>query len=131
GRSHSLLTPQLTAREVQMQLNHHSLFRLQFDVDSLALRQGRLVWPILGSNQATRQLSVDSIQTQLRFLPGDQWALDHFTAKFAGATVQLFGNLTNASSIRDWGRAQQAAPAGLWQNRLRQLADALERIHFA
>ena len=51
--------------------------------------RGRLVWPIAETNQAPRQLAVENIQTDLRFLPGDQWALDHFTAGFAGARHPL------------------------------------------
>ena len=133
GRADDPLTPQLTLAEVRLRFNHAALARLQFQIDSLVLRRGRLVWPIAETNQAPRQLTVEHIQSDLRFLPGDQWALDHFTADFAGAAIHLSGTVLNASAVREWKllQTEQAAPAGAWRNRLRQFADTLERIHFS
>jgi hypothetical protein len=133
GRADEPLSPQLTVTEVRVRPNRAALARLQFQVDSLKLRQGRLVWPIAEANQAPRQLAVENIQTDLRFLPGDEWALDHFTAGFAGARIQLSGTLANASAVREWKvlRVKQTASAEAWRNRLRQFADTLERIHFS
>src|ERR1041385_8796386 len=45
GAAQDSLTPQLRAREVQVLLNHQSLLRFRLDVDSLALRHGRLALP--------------------------------------------------------------------------------------
>src|ERR1017187_5709278 len=131
-RADEPLSPHLTLAEVRLRFNHAALARLQFQIDSLMLRQGRLVWPLAETNQAPRQLAVENIQTDLRFLPGDQWALDHFTAGFAGAKIQLSGTVTNASAFREWKvlQAGQAAPNNAWQNRLRQVADTLDRIRF-
>jgi hypothetical protein len=132
-RADEALSPQFTLQEVQVRLNHHALSRLRIQIDSLVLRQGRLVWPIRETNQPPRQLAVDNIQTDLRFLPNDEWALDNFTATFADADIRLSGTVTNASAIRDWRffQGQQSAPAGVWQNRLRRLADTLEGINFS
>src|SRR5208283_3284798 len=99
GRPDEPLSPQLTVAEVRLRLDYAALAHLQFQVDSLVLRQGRLVWPIAETNQAPRQLAVENIQTDLRFLPGDEWALDHFTAGFAGAKIQLSGTVANASAV--------------------------------
>ena len=133
GRADEPLSPQLTLGEVRVRLNYKALTRLQFQVDSLVLRQGRLVLPVAETNQPPRQLTVENIQTELRFLPGDEWALDHFTAGFAGARLQLSGTVANASAIREWKflAAEQAAPAARTRSRLRQFADMLERIHFS
>jgi hypothetical protein len=132
-RADEALSPQFTLQEVQVRLNHHALSRLHIQIDGLVLRQGRLVWPIPETNQAPRQLAIDNIQTELRFLPNDEWALDNFTSTFAGADIRLSGMITNASAIRDWQffQAQQPAPAGVWQDRLRRLADTLQGIHFS
>ena len=126
GRPDEPLSPQLTVAEVRVRLNYAALARLQFQVDSLILRRGRLVWPIAETDQAPRQLALESIQTDLRFLPGDEWALDHFTAGFAGAKIQLSGTVAHASAVREWKllQAKQTAPAGAWRNRLRQFAEA-------
>jgi len=133
GRPDEPLSPQLTVAEVRVRLNYEALARLQFQVDSLMLRRGRLVWPIAEANQAARQLAVENIQTDLRFLPGDEWALDHFTAGFAGAKFYLSGTVANASAVSEWKllQAKQAVPAAAWRNRLRQFADTLERIRFS
>jgi len=71
-----------------------------------------LDWPIGQTNGPPRLLSVDNIQTDLRLLPDDQWALDHFHAVFHGANLQLSGLVTNASAVRDWKMfaTTQAAP---------------------
>src|ERR1017187_1690024 len=132
GRPDEPFSPHLTLAEVRLRFNHAALARLKFQIDALRLRQGRLVWPIAETNQAPRQLVMENIQTDLRFLPGDQWALDHFTAGFAGARLQLSGIVSNASACREWKLLQPAQPASgnVWQNRLRQLADTLERIQF-
>jgi hypothetical protein len=133
GRADDPLSPKLTLSEVDVQLNHRALAKLQLQVDSLILREGRLVWPIAETNRPLRVLSLNNIQTDLRLLPNDQWALDNFTAAFAGGRIQLSGNVTNASAVRDW-RFFQAKPGeqrGALQNRLRRLADGLERIAFS
>ena len=133
GRADEPAGPHLTAGEVQVLLEPRALLKFQPQVKALMLRQGRLVWPIAGSEQAPRQLSAEHIRTDLRFLPDDQWALDNFRAEFAGAKIQLSGNISHASAVRDWKflRADHITPAGVWQNRLRELADTLERIHFS
>ncbi|HWI57555.1 MAG TPA: hypothetical protein VNZ22_10030, partial [Bacillota bacterium] len=131
GHADDPLSPQLTLKEVQVRLNARALARFQLQVDSLALHQGRLVWPLTETNPGPRQLSLENIQTELRLLPDDQWALDHFTAGFAGANIRLSGTITNASAVREWKLPhQEPAPPGVLPNRLRRLADTLERIHF-
>ena len=77
GRPDEPFSPHLTLAEVRLRFNYAALARLKFQIDALRLRQGRLVWPIAETNQAPRQLVMENIQTDLRFLPGDQWALDH------------------------------------------------------
>jgi hypothetical protein len=133
GRADQPLSPELRVALVQLRLNHHALSRLQIQIDSLLLRQGRLVWAFADTNQVSRQLAVENIQTELRFLPGDEWALDHFTAGFAGASIQLSGTVANASAVREWRvlQADQAAPADVWRDRLREFADLMERIRFS
>lgn len=133
GQSDQPNGPHLTIGEVQVQFNLAALLRLHTQVDGLVLRQGRLAWPIVGPEQAPRQLSVENIQADLRLLPGDQWALEDIRAKFADANIRLSGTITNALALRDWKflRASQTNSAVLWQDRMRDLADTLERIHFS
>jgi len=128
------LGPRLGLAEVQVLLNFPALAHFQLQVDALVLRRGRLVWPIADTNQAPRDLSMDNIEAKLRFLPADQWALDHFKATFARAQIRLSGMVTNASALRQWRFVQETQPlasgAAAWQVRLRRVADTLEGIHF-
>ena len=136
GQANTPLSPRAAFGQVQLRLNHHALARRQIQIDALTLRQGCLVWPISQTNRVPRQLTLDNIRTDLRFLPNDEWTLDNFNAGFLGGRVQLSGTLTNASATRNWKflRPQpelQEQAAQQWQARLRQLADALEDTHFA
>src|SRR5215472_17549742 len=120
-------TPQLNVAEVQVRLNWNALRHLQLQVDSLMLRQGRISWLLSETNATPLELSVTNFQTDLRFLPGDQWALDNFRAQFVGANIQLSGAVTNASAMREWkifqGQEPLSISAKLWEGRLRKLAD--------
>ena len=133
GGTNNAANPTLTLQEIQVRLDYAALAKGQLQVSSLRLRQGRLVWPVGDSNPPPRSLTVENIQTELRFLPGDLWELDQFTARFAGASIELTGSVTNASALRDW-KIFQPQPADLpgssLQPNLRRLADALEEIHF-
>lgn len=128
-------SPHLTASELQVRLNYRALCRFKLQLEAVVLRQGELTLPVLQTNLGRQQLTVSNIQTELRFLPGDQWALDNFRAGFAGATVRLSGIVTNASAVRDWKfiKTEQGTgqSAQRWQQRLNRLADHLQRIHFS
>jgi hypothetical protein len=134
GGADEPLGPEFKLAQVQVQLNHDALKKFQFQVDSLRLRKGRLAWPVVDTNQPSRQLAVDDIQTELRLLPNDEWALDHFKAVIAGAQIQLSGTVTNASAVRNWKifeTSGKPTPGSVWQKRIRELADTLESIHFS
>ncbi len=135
GQAAEPLSPRLTAREVRVPLNLRALLRLQVQVDGLVLRQGRLTWPLSLPTEGTSELSIDQMQTDLRFLSGDQWALDNFRAVFAGADIHLSGTVTNASRIREWtflhGERVAPTPADVWQKRLSRIADVLEEVQFS
>ncbi len=124
--------PTLAAKQADVRLSYAALARLRLQVESLALSQGQLHWPVPETNRPPRTLAVEDIETTLRLLPGDEWSLDQLRARFAGARFVLSGDITNASTIRDWPflHAPPTAPEGRWQDELRQFADALEQIHF-
>src|SRR5882762_37136 len=69
GRADQPFGPRLTAADVQIQVNHRALAHFRLQVDSLRLRKGRLAWPITGTNQPVRELSLEDIKTDLRLLP--------------------------------------------------------------
>lgn len=133
GRPNDPSSPKLAIKEVEIQLDYSALEKLQFQLAGLVLRQGHLTWPVPETNAPTRELSVENIQTELRFLPGDLWKLDHFKATFAGANLRLSGTITNASAVRDWNlfRPAPGATEEVRLDRLRRLANLLDRIRFA
>ena len=125
--------PQLTLKEVEVKLDHAALARFHVRIDRLILEQGRLVWPVPETNGPPRELEAGDIRAQLRFLTNDQWELDHFTAAFAGARLELSGSVTNASQLQNWKvfQPQPGAGPGLFQERLRQFVDTLDRLKFS
>jgi len=132
GRTNDVSSPQLTLKEVHVQLDYAALLKRHFQIQSLQLRQGQLTWPVVSAtNGPARQLSIENIQTDLQLLTNDVWELDNLQAQFGGANIELSGSLTNASVVRDWKmfHGKPAAP-GTLQARLRRVADTLEQIHF-
>ena len=120
--------PVLSLAEIQLQLNYRALWRRQWQVDGLVLRQGKFVWPLTPTNV----LTLGNIQTELRFQADETWALDNFQADFAGAKVSLSGDIIHAPEIRNWEifRGRKSAGRDAWRARLRTFSDTFDRIHF-
>jgi hypothetical protein len=120
--------PVLTLAEVQMQLDFRAFLRWQLQVDGLRLRQGKLVWPL----SPTNGLQLDNIQTVLRFQTNETWSLDHFQADFAGAKLNLSGDIGHAPDLCNWAifRGSNSPDLSGWQSQLQTFSAALDRIHF-
>lgn len=140
GRMGEPSSPRFQAREADLNLSWPALLRLQLAISGVVLRDGRLTFPVADTNQPQRTLTVDKLRFHLRFLEDDTWSLDDFHAVFAGADFSLTGIINHASALRDWrfARGPETEPkpptaptrTGILPQRLRQLADALEQIHF-
>lgn len=131
GRAKEPLGPQLFVEEVTLKLNEPALRDFRFEVDSLVLRQGRMVWPLAAANEPPYRLAVDDLQTELRFLPGDQWELAELQGRCLGVKLNLAGTITNAAHLRQWQwRRATNQPPSVWPRQLQQVARTLERIHF-
>ena len=132
GQSDDPAGPELTARQVELDLSLAELMRLRLGIDAVRLHQGRFEWRLGDTNTPTPSLLVENIETTLRLLPGDQWSLDDFRGQFAGARFTLSASVTNASAVRDWKflHARQPAEPGAWRRRLQRLTENLEKISF-
>jgi AsmA-like protein len=121
-------SPTLSLQELQLQLDSRALLHCRLQIDGLALRQGKLVWPLTPTNA----LTLDHIQTDLRFQTNDTWSLDNFQADFSGAKLDLSGDIAHAPEIRRWEifRGRKSAGLMVWQARLRKFSDTLAQIHF-
>ena len=98
GHAEAPDNPVLSLAEIQLQLNYRALFRRQWQVDGLILRQGKFVWPLTPTNGFT----LGNIQTELRFQTNNTLSLDHFQADFAGAKLALSGDIIQVPEIRNW-----------------------------
>jgi len=121
-------SPALSLRELQLQLDYRALLHCRLQIAGLVLRQGKLVWPLAPTNA----LTLDHIQTDLRFQTNDTWSVDHFQADFAGTKLELSGDIAHAPEIRHWEIFRGGKSAGfmVWQARLRKFSDTLAQIHF-
>jgi hypothetical protein len=115
----------LSLAEVQLQLDFPAMLRRQLQVDGLVLRRGELTLPVSPVNN----LVFEKIQADLRFQTNDTWSLDNFRAEFAGAQLNLSGEIAHAPEISGWeifqGQKSTNRPA-----QLQKILDALARIHF-
>ncbi|MCX8089561.1 MAG: AsmA-like C-terminal region-containing protein [Verrucomicrobiae bacterium] len=120
----------LDARSADLNLRWAALLSRRVEVTGVVLRQGRLVWTLAGPGAAPRELAADDLHGTLRLLPGDEWALDDFRARFAGARFTVSGLITNASAWRTSATPGPAADAQARQRRWQRFAETLERIQF-
>lgn len=141
GSAQASNAPSLTARQAELELDWRAALHGRLQVESVSLQGGHFEWPLAESNAPPRALALNDLQARLRLLPDDEWVLEEFRARFAGANLFLSGTITNASALHDWpflrppaGSAEEPptrAPApGTARHRLRQLAEAIERISF-
>ncbi|HSY74399.1 MAG TPA: hypothetical protein VK810_02925, partial [Dongiaceae bacterium] len=125
-------SPSLTLAEIQVQLNFPALFTGRLQVDGLALHQGRLLLPL----SPTNRLSLDNIQSELRFQTNDTWSLDNFKADFASAKLALSGDLAHAPEIRNWEvfhfrKTEAVGGNGAWRGRLEKIYVTLAKTRYA
>lgn len=121
----------LTAKELQVRLNYPALAKLRLQINSLLILRGVLTLAIGETNGPPRILSLENIQAKLLFLPDDLWKLQNFRVDFAGANIQVSGEITNASAIRNWKFSQGKQLPSAARGRLNQLADVLDQMKFA
>ncbi len=123
--------PHVFLQKAELRPRWNSLLRLRPEWDAVILEDGRLVWPLPGTNRPARTLVLNHLGGELVFNAGDRWELRRLEATCLGALVRVRGDVTNASLIREWRLpkppAQPERPPGEAAQRL--LAD-LERVRF-
>ena len=131
-RTNTPAGPNLFVEEAQFRVDHEALKRRQFVVDTLRLNQGRLIWPLEGTNQPKQTVSLENIQGELRLKTNDLWELRSFQLRYHGASVRVSGALTNASAMRDWRFPRRTSPApATGGDLLNQIERALDQLKFA
>jgi hypothetical protein len=124
-------SPSLSVQEVHLQINYRALLHRRLQLDGIVLRQGKLTLPVPDTNGPTITLTLDKIQTELRFQTNDVWSLDNFQATFAGASFILSGQLAHAQAIGDLPIFHRTnAISGGGQAEFQKIARTLNQIHF-
>jgi hypothetical protein len=127
-------SPSLSVEEVHLQINYRALLHRRLQLDGVVLRQGTFTLPVPDTNGPPLTLTLDKIQTELRFQTNDVWSLDNFQAAFAGANFILSGEIAHADAIGDlpiFHRANKTnAVPGRTQSEFRKIARTLNQIHF-
>jgi hypothetical protein len=128
GRTEKAGEAVLSLQQAQLQLDYRALLHRQLQINGLALRQGKFVWPL----SPTNTLVLDHIQADLRFQTNDTWSLDNFQADFAGAKLTLSGDVAHASALRNWEIFRGATTNAVAQQAgLQKIADTLRQIRLA
>jgi hypothetical protein len=127
GHAETSDSPALSLQQLQLQLDYRALLHCRLQLAGVVLRQGKLVWPFTPTNA----LTLDHIQTDLRFQTNDTWSLDHFQADFAGAKFSLSGDIAHAPEISNWEifRAKKTGNRVAQHISLQKFSDMLNQIH--
>ena len=119
------LQPKFSSAETELNLDLRSLRASHLKLNSVAIHQGNLVWPVSKTNELAFALS--NITTRIRFRAGDKIDLDNFRADFANTQIKISGVVTNASAVRDW-KLFQPKTTKKGKGGLEQIAAVLEEI---
>ena len=117
-----------SARLVELELDYSALFHRQLALNGMLLRNGVFNLPLSPTNAFT----LTNLQASLRFGTNDAWSLDELGADFAGARINVTGEMTHVLRVLEWnlfsagttGSRDQAAAM------LKDFSDALQTIHF-
>ncbi len=104
-------TVHVAIAEVALDIEWTALLRRQLHVESIALHEARLTWPILATNQPPREFVIDHLDGRLEFAPGDIWRLTQLQAQSLGTRLLASGVLTNASRLGERIALARAAPS--------------------
>ena len=124
GRPSDTNGPRLSATEAEVHLRVRPLLHRTIDIEGVALRGGRVLIPVWGTNDRPRELAIEKVSGEVRFLPNDQWELSGFRAETFGVKLLLGGTVTNATAIRSWRLARTKpkakTPEAFWHDLVRQ-----------
>ncbi|MFT5492344.1 MAG: hypothetical protein ACI8V5_002719 [Limisphaerales bacterium] len=131
GSSNDPNGPQLTVDEASLKLKDGSVWSGDFQLDSIQLKGGHMVAPLIVSNQPTYQFTIKNLQTEIRLHADDAWELAELKGDCMGVKFHFAGAITNANYLSNWKRQRDTnQTAQAWQAQLSKVARTIERIEF-
>jgi len=122
---------QLHLPEVAFRLDTSALLKPRLVVRSLEVRNGRLLVPLVSTNEADQHVSLDRLTAELRFTADDTWLLENASAECLGIQLRLHAVIAHASALRNWrpptGPDQQPLA---WEIPLRRFVRQIKRLQF-
>ena len=113
-----------SATEAEVHVRLRALLHRQIDLKGVALRGGRVIIPVWGTNDQVRDLAVEKVSGELRFHAHDEWELDNLQAEILGVKLRLAGTITNASALGrlkpDWKKPQTKSEQAFWHDLVAQ-----------
>ena len=130
-RTNHLAGPNLFIEEAACRFRTDALWRGRIEVAAVQLDNARLIWPLAGRAQPARNLFLDQLAGELRFLPEDAWELRALQAKFLGARLQLSGTIRHASALRAWSfPASSPSVAAVGESSWHRVMTGLKQVRF-
>lgn len=124
--------PRLTVDEASLRLKDGSLWGGDFQIDSIHLKGGNMIAPLIVSNQPTHQFTINNLQTEIRLHSADAWELTQLSGDCMGVNFRFAGAITNANYLGSWKRQRDTnRTAQAWQRQLSKVAQTIERMEFS
>ncbi len=94
-------------------------------VRGVGVRRGDLIVPLHLSNAPPRELRIDEVTADIRFLQNDAWRVRRLAARLAGLQLELRGEITNVARLR---REREPPDPRAVAHRVELLRNALEEL---
>ncbi len=111
------------------------LRRRQWEISSIELLRGQALIPLTLTNDPPDQLELRQVSARLRFLPGNIWELDEFSADVLGSTFHAAGTVTNANALfsapSTSSNGTNRASSPVLRSGLRQLVRVCRQFEYA
>jgi hypothetical protein len=130
SRAGQPLSPRLTARRGELELDWQALRHRRFGWNSLEVSDARLEVPVSETNGDS--LVLDHVSLMLEFHSNNVVSISDCRGDFRGIRLNIIGHATHATEMQHWQFPGGGATTNVSsQERLRAIADTLDKIHLA
>ena len=122
--------PRLDIEEAQVLFDRSALGGLRFELKGLLVRDGRLEWLLERPGKSSELLLVTNLQSELIFLPDQQWHLTDLRGETAGAKVTITATLKNPSALKFTPSEGKPDLPPKWQEQIADVLELLRELEF-